>query len=129
MLKAVNIIGLYVDNTADSVSFYRQIGFEIISDDGIIGRVKLGNCQIHFISKDTANDLDTSFKKDAFGEPKGTGVYINIEVSKINEFYKDIIGQGYKPSTEPRNWPWGQREFVLRDPDRYKIVFYEKVKK
>lgn len=33
---------------------------------------------------------------------------------------------GMKPSSEPRDWPWGRREFVLRDPDGYKLVFFKK---
>ena|ERR1700693_1934204 len=128
MLKAVNVIGLYVSSTETSVSFYKQIGFRVISDDGIIGRVKLGGLELQFISKDTANELDESFQREAFGEPKGTGLYINIEVDKIDELYKTLLTQGIKPSTEPRDWAWGQREFVLRDPDRYKIVFYQKLR-
>jgi len=27
-------------------------------------------------------------------------------------------------STEPKTWPWGKREFVVKDPDGYKLVFY-----
>jgi uncharacterized glyoxalase superfamily protein PhnB len=59
-------------------------------------------------------------------EPKGTGVYINIEVDNIDNYYNQLKAAGKAPSTEPRDWPWGQREFVICDPDRYKLVFYQK---
>jgi hypothetical protein len=55
MLKAINVIGMYVSDTMTSVSFYKDLGFEVISDDGIIGRVKLGGFELDFMAKDTAN--------------------------------------------------------------------------
>jgi methylmalonyl-CoA/ethylmalonyl-CoA epimerase len=128
MLKAINVIGMYVSDTMTSVSFYKDLGFEVISDDGIIGRVKLGGFELDFMAKDTAKNLSESFQKDAFGEPKGTGIYINVEVNKIDAYFKQIKELGIEPSTEPKDWPWGQREFVVRDPDRYKIVFYQKLR-
>lgn len=27
----------------------------------------------------------------------------------------------------PRDWPWGNREFVLKDPDGYKLVFWHEL--
>ena len=127
MIKAVNRIGLYVHDTAASVSFYKDLGFEVVSDDGSVAEMKLGDVRIQFVAQETAEGMDESFQKDAFGEPKGTGVYINIEVEQIDDYYQQLKQAGIKPSTEPRDWPWGQREFVVRDPDRYKLVFYQKI--
>ncbi len=127
MLKAVNQIGFYVKDTTTSVSFYKELGFEVVSDDNAVAEVKLGSVTLQFIAQDTAKTLDQSFQKDAFGEPKGTGIYIYIQVEGIDDFYKRLVEEGVKPSTEPRDWPWGNREFVVRDPDRYKLVFYEKI--
>ena len=128
MLRAVNQIGFYVKDTTATVSFYKKLGFEVVSDDSAVAEVKLGPMTLQFIAQETAKSMDSSFQKDAFGEPKGTGIYINIMVENINEYYKKISEEGIKSSTEPRDWPWGTREFVIRDPDRYKLVFYEKIK-
>jgi catechol 2,3-dioxygenase-like lactoylglutathione lyase family enzyme len=127
MLKAFNLLGLYAKDLSASISFYKTLGFELASNDGSIAEMKLGGMRIQFVAQETARDQDESFQKDAFGEPKGTGVYINIEVSDIDDYYDQLIQNGIKPSTEPKDWPWGQREFVVRDPDRYKLVFYEKL--
>ena len=128
MLKALNQLSFYVKDTTTSVSFYKKLGFEIISDDNAVGEVKLGSTTLQFLAQDTAKDMDQSFQKDAFGEPKGTGVYIYIQVEGINDYYKNLKDEGISASNEPRDWPWGNREFVVRDPDRYKLVFYEKIK-
>ena len=128
MLKALNQLSFYVKDTTTSVSFYKKLGFEIISDDNAVGEVKLGSTNLQFLAQDTTKDMDQSFQKDAFGEPKGTGVYIYIQVDGINDYHKSLKDEGISASTEPRDWPWGNREFVVRDPDRYKLVFYEKIK-
>lgn len=128
MLKAVNQLGFYVKDTTTSVSFYKKLGFEVVSDDSAVAEVKLGSTTLQFIAQDTAKTLDQSFQKDAFGEPKGTGVYIYIEVEGINKYFNTLTEEDVTTSTEPRDWPWGTREFVVRDPDRYKLVFYEKNK-
>lgn len=127
MLKALNLIGLYVKDIESTVTFYRELGFELVSNEGGIAEVKLNDVRVQFVAQETAANQDESFQKDAYGEPKGTGVYINIEVDNADKYYKQLLESGIKPSTEPRNWPWGQREFVVRDPDRYKLVFYEKL--
>jgi uncharacterized glyoxalase superfamily protein PhnB len=69
------------------------------------------------------------FKAEAEAEPKGLGVFINITVEDVDEAYAFVTSKGMKPSSEPKDWPWGNREFVLRDPDGYKLVFMAKSKK
>jgi catechol 2,3-dioxygenase-like lactoylglutathione lyase family enzyme len=127
MLKALNLLSLYTKDVEASVSFYKELGFELVNNDGSVAEVKLGDVRLQFIAQETADKQDESFQKDAFGEPKGTGVYIYIEVDDANAYYKQLKEVGITPSTKPRDWPWEQREFVVRDPDRYKLVFYEKL--
>lgn len=126
MLKALNLIGLYVKDVDTSISFYKTLGFELVSNDGSVAEVGIGGTRVQLVAQETARDQNESFQKDAFGEPKGTGVYLNVEVTDIDDYYSQLIENGIKPSTEPKDWPWGHREFVVRDPDRYKLVFYEK---
>src|SRR5580658_9883683 len=104
MLKALNLISLYVKDIETTVSFYRELGFELVSNDGSVAEVKLGKVHIQFIAQETASNQDQSFQKDAYGEPKGTGVYINVEVDNANNYFKQLHESGIKPSTEPRDW-------------------------
>jgi len=128
MLQSLNLIGLYVKDVDTSISFYKTLGFELVSNDGSFAEMKLKGMKLTFTAQETARDKDASFQADAFGEPKGTGMYLNIEVDHIDDYFAQLKESGITPSTEPRNWPWGQREFVVRDPDRYKLVLYEKIK-
>jgi uncharacterized glyoxalase superfamily protein PhnB len=57
---------------------------------------------------------------------KGTGQYIHINIEDVDEFYKVIIAKNLEPLGEPKDFPWGHREFVLADPDGYKLVFFSK---
>ncbi|MHB1865000.1 MAG: VOC family protein [Candidatus Saccharimonadales bacterium] len=68
------------------------------------------------------------FQKEAHLDNKGAGLFIYISVDNVDEFYNGLIDKGLKPSSEPRDWPWGNREFVIRDPDGYKLVFFKKNK-
>jgi len=51
---------------------------------------------------------------------------VNISVQSVDEFYEAMLAKGLKPSSEPLDFPWGRREFVLADPDGYKLVFFSK---
>jgi hypothetical protein len=36
------------------------------------------------------------------------------------------VSKGMNQTSEPQRRPSGNREFVLRDPDGYKLVFFQK---
>jgi len=127
MLKNINILGFYVSNISATVDFYSKLGFQKAREEKTLAQMSLGSMTLQFIDKETAKEQGETFQKEAFGEPKGTGMYINIEVEKIDEYFQSLLAKGLKPSTEPRDWPWRHREFVIRDPDRYKLVFYQKI--
>lgn len=54
----------------------------------------------------------------------GAGQYIHINVENVDEFYEDLLVKGLQSLSKPQDFPWGHREFVLRDPDGYKLVFF-----
>jgi len=58
---------------------------------------------------------------------KGAGLYLYISVDNVDKFYKKLLSKKLKPSSAPRDWPWGNREFVIRDPDGYKLVFFKRI--
>jgi uncharacterized glyoxalase superfamily protein PhnB len=50
----------------------------------------------------------------------------HINVEDVDEFYKGAVEKGMKPKAEPRDLPFGRREFALSDPDGYELVFFTK---
>ena len=124
-LKAVDSLMLYVTDVKKSATFYKTLGFSEREVDKEFAAVRLGAFEIHFHDKNAVPG--SYFRKESLAEPKGAGLYIYVEVTNIDAYYRAVIDKGIITSTEPRDWPWGNREFVLRDPDKYKLVFYEKI--
>lgn len=118
----LNSLLLYVSNLKKSTDFYSKLGFKT-KDHNYFVDAKLGDFFLTLVDEKKAH-----FKHPNGLKNKGAGVYIYLEVEKINDFFKDLKKKGYIPSSKPRNWPWGNREFALRDPDRYILVFSQKIK-
>jgi uncharacterized glyoxalase superfamily protein PhnB len=51
-----------------------------------------------------------------------------LSVDDVDSTYQELVDKGLTPSSQPREWPWGNREFVIRDPDGYKLVIFKKLK-
>jgi catechol 2,3-dioxygenase-like lactoylglutathione lyase family enzyme len=127
-MKILSISGYvcYVNDLAVTSEFYEKLGFRPGKQEE--GRM---TCYVNWFSVDfvqVAAEDKSEFHAEATAEPKGAGMFVNISVDEVDEFYAGIIAKGFEPSSEPRDWPWGRREFVLRDPDGYKLVFFKKLK-
>jgi catechol 2,3-dioxygenase-like lactoylglutathione lyase family enzyme len=124
-LQGIDSLMLYVSDVKASVEFYELLGFsrKVLKSD--FGAVACGPVELHFHDKNLVPGR--YFKKESLAEPKGAGLYIYVAVAQIDAYYRHIVDAGIVTSTEPRDWPWGNREFVVRDPDKYKLVFYERL--
>jgi catechol 2,3-dioxygenase-like lactoylglutathione lyase family enzyme len=63
---------------------------------------------------------------EAEEDNKGAGLFIYIKVDDVDDFHKAVVSKGMKPEGEPQKGPSGGREFVLRDPDGFQLVFFQK---
>lgn len=127
-MKIVSISGFvcHVQDLAKTAEFYEKLGFR--PGKQAAGRM---TCYVNWFSVDfvqASSEDKSEFAEEAHAESKGAGLFINISVDNVDEFYEGITAKGFTPSSEPRDWPWGRREFVLRDPDGYKLVFFQKIK-
>ncbi|MCA9349036.1 VOC family protein [Candidatus Saccharibacteria bacterium] len=121
-MKVTNLLFWCQDNTL-SEKFYKKLGFERVEGDDQYTRLRLGGFEVVLI---TMRDED-EFAKDSLNPEKGRGMYVYLQVEDVDAEYTRQLKIGLKPSTEPQNWPWGNREFILKDPDGYKLVFWQKV--
>src|SRR5689334_20217799 len=104
-LNSVSGLGFYVKDLDKTAKFYEDLGFRI-------GKREANNftCYLNWFSMQfMAQDSETKpeFLQEAHLENRGSGLYINVKVENVDEFYAGVVEKGYKPSSEPRDWPSG----------------------
>jgi catechol 2,3-dioxygenase-like lactoylglutathione lyase family enzyme len=77
-----------------------------------------------FIAAD--KEQRAAHKKSADLTEKAGAVHVYLSVDDVDAFHKELLAKGLKPAGEPRDWPSGNREFILRDPDGYNLVFFKR---
>jgi uncharacterized glyoxalase superfamily protein PhnB len=123
MIKRIHSTLFYAQDLNKTAKFYEQLGFEVQKTDDAV-RVILGDFRLAFIDENK-----TPIQKEATLEPKGIGVFTYIEVEDVDKYYLKLKEKGITTSSEPKDWPWGKREFAVKDLDGYKLVFYSPIKK
>jgi len=118
MLKRFHSNLFYANDLGTTAQFYEQLGFTVGHADNTV-RIKLGDFTLAFV-----DEKKTPIKKEAGAQPKGLGVFTYIEVENVDKYFIMLKERGVSLASEPRTWPWGKREFVVKDPDGYKLVFY-----
>lgn len=121
-MKVTNLV-LWVQDATLSYKFYKKLGFEIASVTDRDATVKCGEFGIMLV---TMRD-EEEFNGDSLAPNKGKGMYIYINVANVDDKYREVIAAGLAPRTKPRDWEWGNREFVVSDPDGYKVCFWQKL--
>jgi uncharacterized glyoxalase superfamily protein PhnB len=118
-MKVTNILFWVMENRV-SEKFYKKLGFSVDESTDYYSEISLGSFKITLVNMRGEDE----FAGDSLAGKKGTGMYVYVHVDDVDAKHAELIKNGFRPSTEPRNWPWGNREFVLKDPDGYKIVFW-----
>ena len=126
-MKSISGIVCYVKDTEKTAQFYEALGFQFDKREPDHLSIYLNWFWIDFHPQD--KEEKPEFQKEAKLDNKGAGLFLYIGVEDVDEFYQELLKKGLKPSNKPRDWPWGNREFVIRDPDGYKLVFFQKISK
>lgn len=122
-MKITNLL-FWVQENKLSEKFYKKLGFEVIQSDDDHTLVSLDGFSIDLVSMRD----EEKFACDSMYADKGKGAYVYIYVDNVDVMYKDLLGRGLTPATQPKDWPWGNREFILKDPDGYKLCFWHPIK-
>jgi catechol 2,3-dioxygenase-like lactoylglutathione lyase family enzyme len=110
IIKSISGIVFYVSDLEKSKNFYEDLGFRFGTPKGdyITAYINWFWVELHP------------------GEPKVGGAATQISVDSVDEFYEDVKSKGMKPEGGPKDIPQGRREFILGDPDGYKLAFFTK---
>lgn len=123
MLKKLDVLVILVKDITKTAEFYKTLGFTITEQTIDKIAAEVGNFYIDFHNENTVEVNVESGKS-----PKGIGIYIYVNVEDIDLYYETLVQKGLLPSSKPKDWSWGNREFAIKDPDGYKIVFYQVIK-
>jgi catechol 2,3-dioxygenase-like lactoylglutathione lyase family enzyme len=122
--NSISGITCYVEDLSKTAQFYEALGFRRGKEEADRVTFYVNWFFMTFIAQD--QEEDPELRKDAELPAKGSGLLINLKVDDIEDFHKSAVKAGMKPTGEPEVRPSGNREFVLRDPDGYKLVFFQK---
>lgn len=121
-MKITNLV-FWVQDATLSYRFYKKLGFTVVNVTDRDARVACGGFEIMLV---TMRD-EGEFNGDSLAAAKGKGMYVYVQVDNADDKYAELIKLDLTPAAAPRDWPWGNREFVIADPDGYKLCFWHKV--
>lgn len=123
-LSSISGITCYVADLDKTAMFYEKLGFRVgsLEDDRLTCYVNW--FFVTFIAED--KETDPELREDAQLPNRGAGQSMYLKVEDIDDFYNGVRAKGMNPASEPQRKPSGNREFMLRDPDGYKLVFFAK---
>jgi catechol 2,3-dioxygenase-like lactoylglutathione lyase family enzyme len=112
MLTGISAITLATHDMAGAVAFYEALGFEL----------KLGGPAASFTSFRAGSgylNLMSIPGEHEWGQ-WGRAIFY---VDDVDAFYAQAVSAGLRPEFVPRDGPWGERYFHIRDPDGHELSF------
>lgn len=123
-VKSVSGITCYAKNLNKTAKFYETLGFKTRKRDTTHITLYSNWFWIDFLAID--KEERSEFRKEARLSSKGAGIFLYLSVENVDEFHRGLLSKGLNPSSEPKDQPWGNREFIIRDPDGYKLVIFKR---
>jgi len=113
-IETLSAVTLTISEIGRSVRFYESLGF----------RQRPGHVFPGFASfvLGGAGPGYLNLLEGEHGEVAGWGRVI-VYVSDVDAFYRQALAAGVAPEFAPRDAPWGERYFHLRDPDGHELSF------
>jgi len=107
--------GIITKKVQESRDFYvRLFGFRVTyeGEGGWFVLIQLGDCELGFMKPNLENQAEIF--RPAF---RGQGVWIAIDVDDVETEYQRIKALNVPIETPIRDEPWGDRHFVVVDPN------------
>jgi catechol 2,3-dioxygenase-like lactoylglutathione lyase family enzyme len=123
-VNSISGITCYVKDLAKTAEFYEAIGFRRGKEEPDRITFYVNWFFVTFIAQDREEDAELA--KEAELPNKGAGLLLYVKVDDVDDVHKAVVSKGMEPAGEPLVRPSGNREFVLRDPDGYKLAFFQK---
>jgi catechol 2,3-dioxygenase-like lactoylglutathione lyase family enzyme len=122
-VNSISGISCHVRDLSRTTEFYEGIGFRRGKEEADRVTLYVNWFFMTFIAEDEVDDAD--LRQEAEASTKGAGQLVHIKVDDVQAFYEGLVSKGLEPARAPEV-RGGNREFLLRDPDGYKLVFFQK---
>lgn len=113
MLRCISAVTLATPDMAASVSFYQRIGFRLL----------YGGAGAEFSSFEVGGgflNVQAAAGSPGSGPPWGRVIFW---VDDVDAAYTRVREAGFSPEGAPRDAPWGERYFHVRDPAGHELSF------
>lgn len=113
-MKLISVSSLlyYVSDLEKTQKFYEDLGFNFDrSKDKVITYLNWFSIEFRHAEEPAENNC---------------GEYVYIKVDSTQEMYDKIKAKGIEPEGEPVEVEKGVKELQVRDPDGYRLTFFEK---
>jgi len=141
----INQFGIHVKvkNFESSYQFYRRLGFKPVFAYGKVSFLSKLEKQIPRVNEiyngvtfQIGNALfeiadgHMAVKKKVFKKNiDNSKISAMIQVSSLKSIMNVCNKYNYPIAVQPKIYPWGTQELVIKDPDGFVLVFIEKIKK
>jgi catechol 2,3-dioxygenase-like lactoylglutathione lyase family enzyme len=123
-VQSISGLNCYVEDLDRTARFYEAIGFRR-------GKEKPGRITFYVnwffvtsIAQDHEAEADAGMSTAA--RDKRAGQFVFLKVEDIDAFHEGLVAKGIEPAGEPQKRSSGNRELLVRDPDGYGFVFFQK---
>jgi catechol 2,3-dioxygenase-like lactoylglutathione lyase family enzyme len=123
-LNSISGLTCIAQDLGKTAEFYEALGFRIGKQEANHLTCYVNWFWIDFIA--AAHAVRPEHQQELPLTNQGAGVYLHIKVDDADKFYNGVLAKGFKPDGTPEGNRTNGRSFILRDPDGYKLVFFEK---
>ena len=112
MIAGISAVTLATHDMACAVRFYRDLGFEMLygGEDASFTSFRAGPGYLNLIAQPAE-------RRWAWW---GRAIFYDADVDAL---HARLVAAGHRPSSEPRDAPWGERFFHITDPDGHELSF------
>jgi len=109
---SISAVTLATEDMKRAVRFYRSLGFEL----------RYGGEYASFTSFSTESGYLNLCINPSDRKPSWWGRII-FYVEDVDDFHAHVTTKDYCPDSAPKDAPWGERFFHLKDPDGHELSF------
>jgi catechol 2,3-dioxygenase-like lactoylglutathione lyase family enzyme len=110
-LNGISAVTLRTSDMRRAVGFYRALGFALVAggEDASFTTLAAGRGMLNL-------ERAPRYEGRLWGR-------VIFHVSDVDACHRRAVAAGFHPDGAPRDAPWGERYFHLRDPDGHELSF------